>query len=98
MSRLILAATAAMLTASVTAQTFTTCNPMNATCPEDPALGTTFETTFNATMNEMNPNFWNISAGEELISFTDEGAEMSILQQGDSVTIETAFYIFWGRV
>jgi hypothetical protein len=88
----------ALLATYAAAQTSTNCNPRFKTCSEDPALGTTFETTFNETMTEFDPNFFNITAGEDLISFSDKGAELTIVKQGDSVTVETAFYIMFGKV
>ena len=87
----------ALAATSAFAQTSTDCNPRNGTCPEDPALGTTFEMTFNKSMTEMDPRFFNVTAGAEYISFTDEGADLTISEQGHSVTIKTAFYIFFGR-
>ena len=86
----------ALAATSVFAQTSTDCNPRNGTCPENPALGTTFETTFNARMAEMDPRFFNVTAGADFISFTDEGANLVISEQGHSVTVKTAFYIFYG--
>ena len=88
----------ALLATYVAAQTFTTCNPLNSTCPQDPALGTTFETTFNTSMSEMDPRFFNVTAGTDLISFSDNGAELTIAKEGDSVTVQTAFYIMFGTV
>lgn len=79
------------------AQTETDCDPRNGTCPENPALGTTFETTFNKSMAEFDPRFFNVTAGAQYISFTDDGADLTISEQGHSVTIKTAFYIFFGR-
>lgn len=88
----------ALLATYVAAQTSTTCNPLNATCPEDPALGTTFQMTFDSSMTEFDPNFFNLTAGTDLVSFSDNGAELTIAKQGDSVTVETAFYIMFGTV
>lgn len=82
---------------NVFAQTYTDCNPRNGTCPDQPALGTTFETGFNASMSELDPRFFNVTAGAQLISFTDNGAELTIANQGESVTVKTAFYIFFGK-
>lgn len=87
----------ASATKTVIAQTSTHCNPLEATCPADPALGTTFETSFNASMSEFDPKFFNVTAGSSLISFTDEGADMTISNQGESITVMTAFYIMFGR-
>ena len=94
----LLALPVALLAAYATAQTSTVCDPTKKTCPNDPALGTTFETTFNSSMTEFDPNFFNLTAGTDLISFSDSGAEMRIEKSGDSVTIETAFYIMFGTV
>lgn len=90
--------TIALLATYAAAQTWTACNPLNATCEEDPALGTTFETIFNTSMSEFDTNFFNVTAGTDLISFSDEGAELTIAKHGDSVTVETAFYIMFGTV
>ena len=97
MSRYIVAALT-LFVANAVAQTFATCNPLNSTCPEDPALGTTYNATFDASTSEFDPRFFNVSAGGQLISFGNDGAELTILKHGDSVTIETSFYIFWGQV
>lgn len=97
MSRVVLLPVA-LLAASVAAQTYTSCNPLNATCPDDAALGTTYNTTFDASTTELNPNLWNVTAGTESIQFTDTGAELVISESGDSVTAESTFYIFWGQV
>lgn len=49
-------------------------------------------------MSEFDPRFFNVTAGADLISFSDNGAEMTIAKQGDSVTVKTAFYIMFGSV
>lgn len=87
-----------ILATSVTAQTFTDCNPLNSTCPANPALGTTLEETYNATTKEFNPNLWTIDAGESLIQFGDEGAQLPLSSEKDTVTIKSNFFIFWGTV
>lgn len=88
----------ALFAASAFAQTSTDCNPLNATCPEDPALGTTFSTQFNKSMEEFDPTYWNVTAGTSLVSFGENGAEMPIHKDGDLVTVKSNFYIFWGTV
>jgi len=97
MSRFILLPVALLVT-SVAAQTSTSCNPLNSTCPSDAALGTMYNTTFSASMTELSPSLWNVTAGEESIQFTENGAELTISESGDSVTAESTFYIFWGQV
>lgn len=89
----------ALLAATAAAQTYTDCNPLNTTsCPSDAALGTTYSTSFNASQTQLDSNFFNVTAGEDLISFGDDGAELTISKSGDSVTVQTSFYIFWGTV
>ena len=88
----------ALLATSIAAQTYSSCNPLNSTCPADPALGTTYATSFNSSQTEFDPNFWNITAGLDLITFGEDGAELAIVNEGDSVTVQSKFYIFWGQV
>lgn len=88
----------AATTTFVSAQTTTECDPTKKTCPQDPALGTTFSTQFNDSMAEFDPNLFNVTAGADLIDFSDEGAQLTISSEGESITVETAFYIFWGSV
>ena len=78
----------ALLAANVVAQTSTSCNPLNATCSEDAALGTSYNNTFTSRSTELNPNLWNVTAGLESIQFTDNGAEFVISKSGDSVTAQ----------
>ncbi|KAK4611840.1 putative extracellular glycosidase [Fulvia fulva] len=89
----------ALLALRVAAQTSTDCNPLSANCPDDPALGTTFSDAYNKSVSEFDINFWNVTAGTQLISFDDQdGAAMAIDKEGDSVTVKSNFYIFWGTV
>lgn len=76
------------------AQTSTDCNPTNQTgCPTDPAFGTDYTFYFNTTPAE---GAWETTVGT--IDYTDNGAEFTINEQGDSPTMRTKFYIFFGRV
>jgi len=93
-----LASSLALLAAAVgpaVAQTFTSCNPLNSTCPDDPALGTSFNQTYSSG-SSLDTNLWNLTAGSP--QFSDNGAEFQIVSSGDSVTAQTNFYIFWGRI
>lgn len=74
-------------------QTTTKCNPLNSTCEADPAFGTDFNFVFNATPAEA---AWENHVGK--VTYGDEGAEFTINKQGDSPTIRSKFYIFFGRV
>ncbi|MCJ1317096.1 hypothetical protein MMC15_002418 [Xylographa vitiligo] len=78
------------------AQTWTSCNPMNSTtCPSDPALGTA--ATFNfTTQTSTDASVWNATAGT--VKYNTEGAFFTINQKGDSPTIQSNFYIFFGTV
>lgn len=49
-------------------------------------------------MTEFDPRLFDVVAGAELITFSDEGAELRIEQQGDSVTVQTAFYVMFGQI
>jgi Glycosyl hydrolases family 16 len=85
----------AVLAAPAAAQTYTDCNPLNSTCPPDPALGTSFNQSYS-TESSFDPGLWNFTAGAP--DFTDSGASFAIIRSGDSVTAQTSFYIFFGRV
>ncbi|CAG8336798.1 unnamed protein product [Penicillium nalgiovense] len=81
------------LTATAAAQTTTNCNPLKKTCPADTGLN----------MYRLNTDFtsgslgrWNTTAGT--VTSTDVGAKFTISEQGDAPTIESEFYIFFGRV
>ncbi|KAI7228800.1 hypothetical protein KC330_g7737 [Hortaea werneckii] len=88
----------ALLAGNAIAQTSTTCDPLNSTCPDDAALGTTFNHTWTAEDTVLNSDLWNVTAGTEKIQFTKDGAELVISESGDSVTAESSFHIFWGTV
>lgn len=81
------------LVRDVAAQVTTDCNPLNATCPVDPALGTEAYFHFNRT-----PSFdiWETTMAPVEWSLND-GATFTIKKQGDSPTIRSKFYIFGGR-
>ena len=79
-------------------QTFTACNPLNTTnCPTDPALGTNASFTFNSS-NPVDPQVWNATAGVLQYQPDKPGAEFIVTNPGDSPTITSAFYFFFGRV
>ncbi|KAL2003274.1 hypothetical protein VTN02DRAFT_4484 [Thermoascus thermophilus] len=81
---------------SVTAQTWTACNPLNTTdCPPDLALGDQHTWTFNET-STLNEKVWTITAGD--IAYSKDGAEFTIAERLDSPTIQSEFYIFFGIV
>ncbi|BDD62458.1 hypothetical protein MPDQ_008000 [Monascus purpureus] len=79
--------------ASVTAQTFTNCNPLNSTCPADPALGTNHTFQLNKTLDS---NVWTVTSGT--VDQTRDGAQFAIVEKMDSPTMQSNFYIFFGVV
>lgn len=85
----------AALCATVAAQTWTSCNPLNATCPPDTALGNK-NYSINFIDYEMSSKVWNTTAGQ--VAYGNDGAEFIISQRGDSPTVQTDFYIFFGTV
>ena len=91
-----LASAATLLLASTAlAQTYSACNPLNSTsCPTDEALGTS--ASFNFSDASASTSIWNTTAGT--INWQGDGAEFTIDQKGDSPTIQSLFYIFFGRV
>jgi beta-glucanase (GH16 family) len=75
-------------------QTYTNCNPLNVSCPADPALGISHSFDFhNSTAID---KAFNVTLGA--VTYGDNGAEFTVAKQGDSPTIQSQFYIFWGSV
>ncbi|KAL2062574.1 hypothetical protein VTL71DRAFT_5646 [Oculimacula yallundae] len=91
--RFSLAAVSALV-AYVSAQTFTDCDPTNATCPNDPAFGISHNFVFNT--SSVATNSFNITDGT-LIQGID-GSEYTINKIKDAPTIRSKFYIFFGSV
>lgn len=84
---------AASLLGLAAAQVHTDCNPMEKDCPADPAFGTDHLFHFNATPSR---DLWETTAGTVQYDAKD-GAAFTIRKQGDSPTIRTKFYFFFGR-
>src|SRR5690606_18273761 len=81
------------LVGNVAGQVFTDCYPMNETCPPDPAFGMDVNFHFNTTPNS---DVWETQVGP--VTWDPEtGAGFKIVNQGDSPTIRSRFYYFWGR-
>ncbi|OAQ59854.1 glycosyl hydrolase family 16 [Pochonia chlamydosporia 170] len=75
------------------AQVHTDCNPMERDCPVDPAFGTSHLFNFNVTPSS---DLWETTAGN--VNYDAQtGASFTINKQGDSPTIRTKFYFFFGR-
>ncbi|KAL4789138.1 concanavalin A-like lectin/glucanase domain-containing protein [Aspergillus venezuelensis] len=79
----------------VAAQTYTDCNPTESTCDPDTGLSSwTFTSDFTSGDGALDG--WNTTSGT--VDLTSQGAAFTINEQGDSPTIESEFYIFFGRV
>ncbi|KAI2733331.1 CAZyme family GH16 [Penicillium roqueforti] len=81
------------LAATAAAQTTTSCDPMNKTCPADTGLN---KYRLNTDFTAGSLGRWNTTAGT--VTTTDLGAKFTINEQGDAPTIESEFYIFFGHV
>jgi hypothetical protein len=90
-----LAIAAAVMAGIANAQTHTNCNPLNASCPPDVALGTYTEFDFTTGVG-INPNVWNSTSTP--INFNTSGAMFSVGQSGDGPNMNTVFSIFFGTV
>ncbi|TAQ83205.1 hypothetical protein B7494_g8471 [Chlorociboria aeruginascens] len=76
-----------------TAQTFTSCNPTEKTCPSDAALGTTLTVDFTAGAS----SDFSEADGTNL-TYTSDGAQFIIAEAGNAPTITSEKYIFFGNV
>ncbi|KAG5918494.1 hypothetical protein E4U42_006832 [Claviceps africana] len=84
---------AAAILGLVTAQVQTNCNPMERDCPPNPAFGTSHLFQFNSTPDN---DLWETTAG--IVHYdAKNGASFTIAKQGDSPTLRTRFYFFFGR-
>ncbi|KAL6406930.1 murein transglycosylase [Ilyonectria robusta] len=89
-----LALVAALLTGAA-AQTYSDCNPTNETdCADDTALSSTYS--YDFTSGEDSDN-WSSTASTD-VDYTSSGAEFIITEQGDAPTLQSEWYIFFGRV
>ncbi|KAG6038733.1 hypothetical protein E4U41_003784 [Claviceps citrina] len=77
----------------VAAQVHSDCNPMERDCPPNPAFGMDHRFLFNATPDSA---LWETTAG--VVQYdASNGASFTIAKQGDSPTLRTKFYFFFGR-
>lgn len=84
---------ACFLAASSVAQTYTDCNPIEATCDADTGLtSSSYSVDFTQGSDD---SAWTTVSGS--VSYTSSGAEFTINEKGDAPTIETSWYFFFGR-
>lgn len=94
------AKTATVLAASslplASAQTSTSCNPTNTTCPSDTGLATwSFSSDF--TQGSSANTSWTAAEGTT-ITYGSDGAEFTISENGQAPTMASDFYVFFGRI
>ncbi|KAK3197190.1 hypothetical protein GRF29_1536g979443 [Pseudopithomyces chartarum] len=88
-------ATLLLAASHTTAQTFSLCDPTKKTCPDNPALpSTTYTHDFVASGPDAAT--WNTTAGN--VTYTPSGALFTISAAGEAPTIQSNWYIFFGRV
>ncbi|KAI4727350.1 hypothetical protein E4T49_04863 [Aureobasidium sp. EXF-10728] len=79
------------------AQTYTTCNPMEKTCPNDTGLNSaSFACDF--TQGKSALASWSTATGTSLTYDGSKGAQFVITGKNQAPTISSDFYIFFGRV
>ncbi|RKF73772.1 putative extracellular glycosidase [Golovinomyces cichoracearum] len=76
------------------AQTWTQCNPMNKTCPNNPALGTSHNFVLNT--SSIVTRYFNVTSG--ILRYGTGNADFTVAKRGDSPTIQSEFFIMFGTV
>src|SRR5690348_14028467 len=74
------------------AQTTTTCDPTKKECPEEPALGMSYDFNFS---EQSNASTWDLSAGRA--TFEPDGVNLAMHGQKESPTLKSQFTIMFGR-
>jgi len=88
------AVAASALLSSAAAQTWTSCNPLTATCPANTGLGMTIDVDF--TKGAVN-SF--VASGGGTVSYDrSNGATFTVSRSGDAPQLASVFYIMFGRV
>ncbi|KAF2203642.1 rasp f 9, partial [Delitschia confertaspora ATCC 74209] len=82
------------LASMATAQTFTECDPTKKSCPNNPAMKEALETDFKKGVDATAG--WKTTAGK--INYGKDGAEFTISKKGESPTIQSNTYLFFGRI
>ncbi|KAB8073696.1 concanavalin A-like lectin/glucanase domain-containing protein [Aspergillus leporis] len=92
-SRYIMAMAIALLSLSsmVEAQTYTSCNPLKATCPANPAFGTSATYDLTKAISKKWKPVGNVVQGKD-------GVALAVAKKGDGPLIQSDFYIMFGRV
>lgn len=80
----------------VLAQTYTDCNPLEKTCPNDTGLEAYIFSSDFTTGSSANVN-WSPATGTTMV-YGKNGAEFTIAKAGQAPTLQTDFYIFFGKI
>ncbi|CAJ2504689.1 Uu.00g120830.m01.CDS01 [Anthostomella pinea] len=94
----VLSTTAVVLAATnlASAQTFSSCNPLEKTgCPDEPAVGRENTKTIDFTKGES--DFFT-AAQATTIDYTTDGAVFTINTETEAPTIQSSDYIFFGKI
>ncbi|KAF3771445.1 family 16 glycoside hydrolase [Cryphonectria parasitica EP155] len=82
------------LISTAAAQTSTSCNPTEKTCPSDAGLD---QTSYTVDFTQGASSDWNMTYGTATYNSTD-GAAFTITEEGDAPTMQSNFYIFFGEI
>lgn len=83
---------AALLSSRATAQTWTSCNPLQQTCSADNGLGMTIDVDFT----QGSVNSFEASGGQP--TYGSDGVTFTVSKSGDAPQLSSVFYIMFGRV
>ncbi|ORY66211.1 glycoside hydrolase family 16 protein [Pseudomassariella vexata] len=86
------AAAAALLLTQAAAQTYSSCNPTQGTCPANTALGMTI----NVDFTQGAVNSFTSSGGDP--TYGSDGVTFTVAKSGDAPQLASVFYIMFGRV
>lgn len=82
------------LITQIAAQTHSSCNPLTQSCPADPALSSHYSWDFTHGPSDR----FKQTSSTGLISFSQDGVDLTINQAGQYPTIASDFYIMFGHV
>ncbi|KAF4448432.1 murein transglycosylase [Fusarium austroafricanum] len=83
------------LIASVSAQTYSACNPLKKSCKPNAGLDAS-EYTADFTKGADNDNWETNGHGD--VKYTSDGAEFTVGKQGDAPTLQSKWYMLFGRL
>lgn len=79
----------------VSGQTYSKCDPLKSgNCPPNPALGGTA----NVDFTQGESKYYEATNAKDAISYKSDGADFTIKKTGDNPTLQSNFYIMFGKV